>query len=89
MYETLGQSRAAAIDVAKNRAYFATQYSGGDSMEFIEVFNLATRELVGRAQLPNFATNVRPTRLVRFGTNGLALVNSANELYLVQGPLIQ
>ena len=58
-------------------------------MEFIEVFNLATRELVGRAQLPNFATNVRPTRLVRFGTNGLALVNSANELYLVQGPLIQ
>jgi len=89
MYETLGQSRAAAIDVAKNRAYFATQYSGGDSMEFIEVFNLATRELVGRAQLPNFATNVRPTRLVRFGTNGVALVNSANELYLVQGPLIQ
>jgi len=32
---------------------------------------------------------VRPTRLVRFGTNGVALVNSANELYLVQGPLIQ
>jgi hypothetical protein len=88
-YETLGQSRAAALDVAKNRAYFATQYSGGDSMEFVEVFNLATRELVGRAQLPNFATGVRPTRLVRFGTNGVALVNSANELYLVQGALIQ
>jgi hypothetical protein len=88
-YPTLGQSRAASIDIPKNRAYYATQYLGGETAGYIEVFNLATRELVGRALLPGFAAGVTPTRLVRFGTDGLALVNSANELYLVRGALIQ
>jgi len=88
-YDTQGQSRAATIDIAKNRAYFATQYLGGETIAYIEVFNFATREFVGRALLPGVASGVRPTRLVRYGTDGVALVNSANELYLIQGSLIQ
>lgn len=88
-YQTLGQSRASAIDAQKNRIYFATKYLGGEEAGYVEVFNLATRELVGRARLPAFPTGVAPTRLVRYGTDGVAVVDSANELYFVQGPLIE
>jgi hypothetical protein len=87
-FSTNGRARALAVDVASNRAYFAT-HAFSNEAPYVEVFNLLTRERVGEAMLPPFATNARATRIVRYGVDGLAIVNSANELYLVQGPLIQ
>jgi len=86
-FASQGRLRAGAIDVAANRAYFASQAFANDS-PLIEVFNLQTRAAIGFVWMPPFAANVRPTRLLRFGTNGLAMVNSANELYLLQGPFV-
>ena len=81
-----GQGRATTLDVTANRAFLATQWVTNAAPQ-IEVFNLATRAVIGTASLPPFATNVRPIRIVRFGVNGVAVVTSDHQLYLVNGPL--
>lgn len=87
-FSTTGSARALALDVAANRAYFVT-HAHGTGEPYVEIFDLDTRERIGEAMLPPFPTNARATRIVRYGADGLAIVNSANELYLVHGPLIQ
>lgn len=87
-FSTTGSARALALDVASKRAYFVT-HAHGTGEPYVEIFDLDTRERIGEAMLPPFPTNARATRIVRYGADGLAIVNSANELYLVHGPLIQ
>jgi hypothetical protein len=87
-FQTMGQGKAATIDATANRIYFASQYSGGSSLSFIEIFDLTTREAIGHVVLPPNAVTSGWGRLVRYGMDGLAFVNADNQLFTVQGPLI-
>jgi len=83
--------RAMTIDIALNRAFFATGSEFGSSPMTITAYDLTTFVPVGRVTLP--FTGV-PTRLVRWGVNGLALavpdpfsgINS--RLYIIQSALV-
>ena len=44
---------------------------------------------IGRALLPPTAVTSGLGRLVQFGSDGVAFVNAAGQLYLVHGPLFQ
>lgn len=86
-FPAVGQGWAMTLDVPANRAFLATQAFTNEEPR-IEVFNLTTRAVIGTASLPLFGTNVRPTRIVRFGVDGVAVVTSDSQLFLVRGPLI-
>ncbi|HEV2860519.1 MAG TPA: Calx-beta domain-containing protein [Pyrinomonadaceae bacterium] len=86
--------RAMFIDTALNRAFFAAagDVFGSSSMT-ITAYDLTTFIPVGRVTLPYSGT---PTRLVRWGANGLALRASSStftgfldhKLYLIQSALV-
>ena len=87
--------RAFTVDPALGRAFFATQNSlnsGGQMV--ITAYDTSTFTPVGTITLPFTGT---PTRLVRWGANGLALrallanntgLNPEGRLYLIQSALV-
>lgn len=80
-------AQVTAIDPGRNRAYVVSQTF--TPLTLVKVFDLSARQLIGTAILPPFGADVVPTRIVTWGDDGVALVNSANELYFVHGPLIE
>ena len=74
------------IDVAAGRAYYLTSGDFGSGGLTLKAFDLNTFVPVGSATLSGIAGG--PTRMVRWGANGLAIRTSSDELYLVQTSLI-
>jgi hypothetical protein len=72
-----GAGAAVAPDPSGGRVYFAT-YSG------ILIFDIKTRALLAHLPL-NFGSNISnyPQSLVRFGADGLALLTTTGQVYLV------
>ncbi len=91
-FKTSVSGRAMVIDTALNRAFFATSAdSFGSAPITITAYDLTTFVPVGRVTLPFAGT---PSRLVRWGVNGLA-VDAINpfsaiqsRLYIVQSALV-
>jgi len=71
-----------AVDTSANRVYFAaTVFSNR-----LYAFELDTFRLVGSVQMPNlFGT---PKKIVRWGTNGMAIRTTNNQVYLLRSSLI-
>lgn len=91
---------AMALDSSLNIAYFVgdTILAGNTTEEcVIEAFDLKTFVLLGSIEIPNVSG--APFKLIRWGSNGLAFLTSANsdspvakgseDLYLVQGDFVQ
>jgi hypothetical protein len=74
----------AAVDGLLNRAFFLLPRNGGGTM--IQSFDLQSRLLVGTLELPY--VNALATRLVRWGSNGLAFNDSNGEVWIVSGSFV-
>jgi hypothetical protein len=95
-FNTLVNGRAMAIDTALNRAFFATGNDQGFSNPNITItaYDLTTFAPVGKITLPFVGV---PTRLVRWGVNGLAVrartstgtfPGTEGKLYIIQSALV-
>ena len=71
-------------DSTLNTAFFVSSVSGASMM--IQTFNLTTRAPIDTLTLPNVMGN--PTRIIRWGQNGLAFATDAGQVYLVGGNFI-
>lgn len=72
------------IDSNLNRAYFV--YLSGVEGYVLESFNLTQFTPVSIVSVPQI--NGTPERLVRWGSNGLVLLDSSGSVYLISGPLV-
>ena len=80
---------AFTIDQNVGRAYFLTSSfpsPGQPNTLTLRVFDLQTFTVVGTVDLPNIVGP--PTRLIRWGSNGLAFCTTGGFVYLVQTSLI-
>jgi hypothetical protein len=92
-FNTSVAGRAMVIDTALNRAFFATSADGfGSGPITITAYDLTTFVPLGRVTLPFSGT---PSRLVRWGVNGLAVRAATSifsgldqKLYIVQTALV-
>jgi len=73
-----------APDSTLEKAFFASEASG--SMAEIQVFDLQKFTSLGTIMIPNVSAN--PTRIVRWGNNGLAFITFHGAVYLVGGNLV-
>jgi uncharacterized repeat protein (TIGR01451 family) len=73
----------AAPDPTFPRVFYLVQTNGWQ----IKTYDTDSRKLLGSITLTNLAGT--PSSLVRWGTNGLALRTTSNQLYVVRSPLIQ
>ena len=76
-------SNAFTVDSALNRAYFLVQESNNWT---IKAFDISTFLQVGSLVVPNVVGT--PTRLVRWGSNGLAFRTGSGQLFIVQTSLV-
>jgi hypothetical protein len=74
------------IDAAAGRAYYLTSGGFGSGEVTLKAFDLNTFVPAGSATFSGIAGS--PTRMVRWGANGLAIRTDSDELYLVQTSLI-
>ncbi|HKU17917.1 MAG TPA: IPT/TIG domain-containing protein [Candidatus Saccharimonadales bacterium] len=72
------------IDSSLDRAYFVCQLGAGGYV--IESFNLTQFTPVNIVSVPQI--NGTPERLIRWGSDGLALVDSTGSVYLTSGPFV-
>ncbi|HEY6804279.1 MAG TPA: Calx-beta domain-containing protein [Pyrinomonadaceae bacterium] len=93
-FNTSVMGRAMAIDLALNRAFFATEHEPRFSQSNVTItaYDLNTFAPVGSITLPVAGV---PTRLVRWGANGLAVrvrtnvgFPSDSKLYIIQSALV-
>ena len=83
----------ASPDAPNNRISYAsflpgTQASQGLSSFLLSMFNLTTGEPVGTANIYNAQVQGRINRMVRWGTDGLALATAQGQLVVLSGSLI-
>lgn len=85
-----GPNCVVAPDGARNRVYYACQdLSGPDSHSLtIESFDLMTRAKISTLSLGNTDSGDFPRRMIRWGTDGLAVYTSTR-LYLFHGAFVQ
>ncbi|MHB8584156.1 MAG: hypothetical protein ACYDAV_13000 [Gammaproteobacteria bacterium] len=72
------------LDTNLNRAYFVLQPTTGGYA--IESFNLTQFTPVSMVSIPQ--TNGIPERLIRWGSDGLAMLDSSGTVYLISGPFV-
>ncbi|MCA1593526.1 MAG: DUF4214 domain-containing protein [Acidobacteria bacterium] len=89
-FSNVGTFTAVAVDTALHRAFFAVENASG---VILRAYDLDTFMPVGSVTMPSVAGT--PTRMVRWGTNGLALrtfvsgsSSSESRLYLIQSALV-
>ncbi|HKP67681.1 MAG TPA: Calx-beta domain-containing protein, partial [Pyrinomonadaceae bacterium] len=82
-YLGLGSENAVAIDTPNNRAIFVTNVNGAYS---VRVYELGTFRFIGSVPLPSLG--LVPRKLVRWGTNGLALRTDFSRVFIIQTNLI-
>jgi hypothetical protein len=70
-------------DSALNTAFFVSSTGG---VATIQSFNLTTRAPIDTITIPNVMGD--PTRLIRWGQNGLAFLTDAGQIFLVGGNFI-
>jgi hypothetical protein len=72
-------------DTATRRVLYAIKNGG---VITIKAFSIDTYLEIGSMTIPDVGFDNFPTALVRYGTNGLAMQTTDNELYLIQTSLI-
>jgi hypothetical protein len=83
-----GYPNVATVDVAAGRLYFLTASRTNIGKFQIETYDLNTQTRIAIGELPQYADFLSPTRLIRWGHDGLAAVSRGNRLLLVHGPLV-
>jgi hypothetical protein len=80
-------SDAFAPDTATGRVLYAIKDSSGPGVT-IKAFDINTFAPTGTLAIPNVGYDLLVTSLVRYGTNGLAMRTSNNQIYFIQTSLI-
>lgn len=75
------------LDAAANKAFYVTGNSAFPTLTLtLRVFDLTTYASLGTATISGISGN--PTRLIRCGGNGLALLTSAGQIYFINSALV-
>jgi sugar lactone lactonase YvrE len=80
-------TRAFVPDTATGRVLYAVK-EGSSSTVTIRACDINTFTQIGSLTIPNVGYDMLPTTLVRYGTNGLAMRTSDNQIYFIQTALI-
>jgi len=83
----INNSTTFTTDSALNRAFYLTApgFSGTQTLT-LRVYDTQTFVLVGTLDIPNVVG--APTRIVRWGSNGLAFCSNSGQLYIIQTTLV-
>lgn len=83
----INSSTTFTTDSAINRAFYLTapDFSGTQTLT-LRVYDLQTFVPVGTLDIPNVVG--APTRIVRWGSNGLAFCTSSGQLFIIQTTLV-
>lgn len=73
-------------DTATGRVLYAVKENYTDVV--IKAFDINTFAQIGSLTVPNVGYDTFPTSLIRYGTNGLAMRTSNNQLYFIQTALL-
>ena len=78
-----------AVDGASSRV-FRLSDNGGGAQTFVEIYGLASYELIKRFTVVGHPLSMRPyaTRLLRWGVNGLAYAASDGTIVIIQGAFL-
>ena len=74
-------------DTTTGRVLYAVKDSSGAGVT-IKAFDINTFIQIGSLAIPNVGNDLTITSLVRYGTNGLAMRTSNNQLYFIQTALL-